>query len=214
MGSNLTMSVFYAIIISFVVLLMAYRIYKSIKHPLVLSMFLLFVWSLTLIFTNIILDDIDIIRPIGFIGLLALSSSFYLAHYHFDDLTALYKQRISMSIGSISYGTAMATFIYENGVFRQTKGPARIGIIILIPLFVQSGSMIYRFYLHIVNQNSLTQHYALQSRYSSFVEKYGVFILIMLFVISALIAFALAAQPASSRAEELPILFYPEPRIR
>ncbi len=190
-SSNLIMSVFYAVTVSFIVVLMAYRAYRSIKHTLVISSILIFIWSFILIFTNILIRDQVITEPLSIVGVFILSSSLFLNHFHFDDQTALFRQRITMLLGSFAYGTTIASLIYKNSITRNDLGTARVELIVLVSLLIQAGLMVYRFYFHLVNQNSLSQHYALQSRYSSLFEKYGVFFVFIIFLVSALIAFAL-----------------------
>lgn len=189
--TNLLLSVFYAVIASFIVVLMAYRTYRSIKHPLVISTILIFIWAFILIFTNILIEDQAISGPLSIVGVLFLSSSLFLNHFHFDDQTALFRQRFTMLLASLAYGATIASLIYEDAITRDVIGTAQVKVIVLVSLLIQAGLMVYRFYFHLVNQNSLSQHYALQSRYSSIFEKYGIFFVVIIFIVSALIAFAL-----------------------
>ncbi len=189
---NIIIGFSFAIALSIFNTYIAFKSYSSTKYYYLLAQLLQLLWAILLPITNIIIINPDINHITGIIGTVSLSLSMLLNQFYFDDVTARYIERITLTLGVFAFGGLLGFILSEDGIQILGNGVITLSSPVLILFLVQSALLIFRFNKHIQNQNSLSDHYGIKITYSGYVERFGIYILAVLFLVSIIINFILS----------------------
>lgn len=162
------------------------RTYNTIWNNYVIGQLLQLIWVLLLPVINFVANN-DSRHFIGVVATIILSTAFLISTIYFDDITALFQQRKTMTLANFSYGGLVGFLLFKDGITVLEVGVPELSLSVIVLFLFQTALLIYKFQLHLVNQNSLSEHYALVSTYSSYIEKFGTYILLSLFITSVVL---------------------------
>lgn len=120
-------------------------------------------FSLELVLHNI--TDNDQALVVARISSVFLSTGMYLLHYFHDEISAEYRERKTMTLASIVWGTILGAAWLHGSI----KIDDNIHAPVVHPLFgllfvLQAGLLIYRVTSHIITMGRLSDHYGVEGR--------------------------------------------------
>ncbi|MHA2501377.1 MAG: diacylglycerol/lipid kinase family protein [Candidatus Kariarchaeaceae archaeon] len=156
-----------------------YQIYRrfslKISRTLVLANFFILVWiSLDFVLLNFV-NDISQALQLSSISASFLTTGLYLTHYFYDELSASYRQRKTMTLASIIFGLNLGMSWISSQISVDLTRGVKVSSILVLMLLIQGIILSHRIVRHLQNQVKLTDHYDIPS-----IFKKGTFVPIIL----------------------------------
>lgn len=112
--------------------------------------------------------SIDNILTISRISSAVLGLGIYLIHYFHDELSAIYRERRTMTIGSVLFGLVISGAWFEGAInINPDTGAPFVHPLYGALILLQGTFAIHRITSHLIKVSELTDHYQIQSTIST-----------------------------------------------
>jgi len=164
-------------LISFLATFQSYKNFSWGSLGIITSYGLLIIWIGLDLFNYYLQDESKLL--IVQLATVALSTSLYSLHWFYDDVSAIFRQRKTMTLGSALYGSVIGIVWIEgsapavNLIGENYVGLAEIHVVLAGLILAQALLTLNRILNHVKNQFGLAEHYGLMTaNQSKFIVKY------------------------------------------
>lgn len=142
------------------------HIYRRLALTIIGSYFLLFLWASDLFFI-VNVHGIALARLLTIISVLLLSSAIFFLHNFYDELSASYRQRKTMTLGSLLYGLVLGSISVPEFIQLAPQREILTNPVVASLILGQAALAIYRIIRHFNHQASLSEYYGISSAINS-----------------------------------------------